>query len=79
MRVYQMNPVQDADPQSHEGFGEIDHLLSLRCDGEAGHRQVRFLLRDTNRQSGLATRTNITVGTTSDAVREGRTPACSQW
>lgn len=62
-----MNPVQDADPQSHEGFGEIDHLLSLRRDGEAGHRQVRFLLRDTNRQSGLATRTNITVGTTSDA------------
>lgn len=41
--VYQMNPVQDADPQIHEGFREIDHLLSLRRDGEAGHRQVSFL------------------------------------
>ncbi len=42
-RVYQMNPVQDADPQSHERFGEIDHLLSLWGDGEAGDRQVSFL------------------------------------
>lgn len=41
--VYQVNSVQDADAQSHEGFGEIDHLLSLRRDGEAGHGQVSFL------------------------------------
>lgn len=41
-----MDPVQDADPQSHEGFGEIDHLLPLRGDGEAGDRQVCFLPRE---------------------------------
>lgn len=28
-RTHQMDPVQDADAQSHEGFGEVDDLFSL--------------------------------------------------
>lgn len=40
---YQMNPVQDTDPQGHKGLGEVDHLLALRRDGEARHGQVGFL------------------------------------
>lgn len=35
--------VQDADAQSHEGFGEVNHLLSDVCDGERRHGQIRFL------------------------------------
>ena len=50
-----MDPVQDADPQSHEGFGEVDHLLSLRGDGEAGDRQVCFLQTEREREGGLTT------------------------
>lgn len=38
-----MDAVEDADAQSHEGFGEIDDLLSLRGDGEAGYSQVCLL------------------------------------
>lgn len=49
--IYQVDPVQDADPQRHEGFGEVDHLLSLRGDGEAGDCQVCFL--QTERERGM--------------------------
>lgn len=40
-----MDSIQDADPQSHERFGEINHLLPLRGDGETSNRQVCFLQR----------------------------------
>lgn len=39
-----MHSVEDADPQGHEGFGEVDDLLPLGCDGECGHSQVCLLL-----------------------------------
>lgn len=48
--VYQVDAVQDADPQSHEGFGEVDDLLSLRGDGEAGYGQVGLLHRERERE-----------------------------
>ena len=39
-----MHPVEDADPQGHEGLGEVDDLLPLGCDGERSHSQVCLLL-----------------------------------
>lgn len=36
-------PVQDADPQGHEGLGEIDGFLPDMSDGERSHGQVSFL------------------------------------
>lgn len=44
--IYQVDSVQDADPQSHERFGEINHLLSLWGDSEASGCQVCFLQWD---------------------------------
>lgn len=41
---YHMHPVEDADPQGHEGLGEVDDLLPLSCDGERSHSQVCLLL-----------------------------------
>lgn len=41
--TYYVHSVHDADPQSHEGFGEINDLLSLSRDGQAGHSQVSLL------------------------------------
>lgn len=41
--THQVDAVHDADTQSHERLGEVNHLLALRCDGEAGHCQVSFL------------------------------------
>lgn len=38
-----MHAVHDADPQSHERFGEINDLLPLSCDGQGGHSQVSLL------------------------------------
>lgn len=38
-----MNSVKNANSQSHEWLGEINHLLPLRSNGEARHGQVRFL------------------------------------
>lgn len=35
--------VEDADPQSHEGLGEVDHFLPHVGDGEGGHGQVSHL------------------------------------
>lgn len=35
--------VQDADPQSHEGFGEVYDFLSDVGDGQRSHGQVRHL------------------------------------
>lgn len=38
-----MNSVKNANSQSHEWLGEINHLLPLGSNGEACHGQVRFL------------------------------------
>lgn len=35
--------VENADPQCHEGLGEIDHFFSHICDGERSHGQVSHL------------------------------------
>lgn len=32
--------IQDADPQSHEGFGEVDDFLSDVRDGQRSHGQI---------------------------------------
>lgn len=42
-QTHQVDAVHDADAQGHVGFGEVDDLLTLRGDGEAGHGQVSFL------------------------------------
>lgn len=39
-----MHPVEDADPQGHEGLREVDDLLPLSGDGEGCHSQVCLLL-----------------------------------
>jgi hypothetical protein len=39
-----VHPVEDADPQGHEGLGEVDDLLPLGGDGEGCHSQVCLLL-----------------------------------
>lgn len=39
-----MHSVKDADPQGHEGFGEVDNFLALSCDGECSYSQVCLLL-----------------------------------
>lgn len=36
-------PVQDADPQGHEGLGEVDRFLPNVGDGERSNGQVSFL------------------------------------
>lgn len=41
--AYHVNAVKNANPQSHERLGEINHLLALSGNGEAGHGQVCFL------------------------------------
>lgn len=33
----------DRDSQRHEGFGEVDHLLSYQSDGQRSHCNVGFL------------------------------------
>lgn len=38
-----MNSVKNANSQSHEWLGEINHLLPLGSNGEACHGQVCFL------------------------------------
>lgn len=43
-RPYHVHSVEDADPQSHEGLGEVDDLLPLSSDGEGCHSQVCLLL-----------------------------------
>lgn len=39
-----MHSVEDADPQGHEGLGEVDDFLPLCGDGEGCHSQVCLLL-----------------------------------
>lgn len=39
-----MHSVEDADPQGHEGLGEVNDFLPLRGDGEGCHSQVCLLL-----------------------------------
>lgn len=41
--AYHVNAVKNANPQSHERLGEINHLLTLSGNGEASHSQVCFL------------------------------------
>lgn len=41
--TYQVDPVHDTDAEGHEGFGEVDDLFTLCCDGEACDCQVSFL------------------------------------
>lgn len=41
-----MNSVKNANSQSHEWFGEINHLLPFSSNGEACHSQVCFLKGD---------------------------------
>lgn len=36
-QTHQVDAVHDADSQGHVGFGEVNDLLTLCCDGEAGH------------------------------------------
>lgn len=36
-QTHQVDTVHDADAQGHVGFGEVNDLLTLSCDGEAGH------------------------------------------
>lgn len=36
-------PVEDADPQGHEGLGEVDGFLPDVGDGQRSHSQVSFL------------------------------------
>lgn len=38
-----MNPVKNANSQSHERLREINHLLPFSSDGEACHSQICFL------------------------------------
>lgn len=38
-----MNSVKNTNSQRHEWFGEINHLLTFGCDGEARHGQISFL------------------------------------
>ncbi len=49
--TYYVHSVHDADPQSHEGFGEINDLLPLSRDGQAGHSQVSLLKHMQNNSS----------------------------
>lgn len=42
--AYHVHSVEDADPQGHEGFGEVDDLLPFGSDGERSHSQVCLLL-----------------------------------
>lgn len=41
--AYHVNAVKNANPQSHEWLGEINHLLAFSSNGEASHGQVCFL------------------------------------
>lgn len=38
-----MNSVKNTNSQRHEWLGEINHLLTFGCDGEACHSQISFL------------------------------------
>lgn len=42
--MYHVHSVEDADPQGHEGLGEVDDFLPLSGDGEGCHSQVCLLL-----------------------------------
>lgn len=38
-----MNSIKNANSQSHEWLGEINHLLAFGSDGEACHGQICLL------------------------------------
>lgn len=64
-----MHSIEDADPQGHEGFGEVDDLFPLSCDGECGHSQVCLLLEGKQgRGRGVARETDGQLGR--NTVRE---------
>lgn len=54
-------PVQDADPQGHEGLGEIDGFLPDMGDGQRSHGQVSFLqtAQREGRKEGFQTETQL--------------------
>lgn len=41
--------IEDAHAQCHEGFGEVDSLLSNMGDGQGGHSQICLLQREKER------------------------------
>lgn len=43
--THQVDAVHDADAEGHEGFREVNDLLTLCGDGEARDCEVRFLKR----------------------------------
>lgn len=49
-----MNSVKNANSQSHEWLGEINHLLPFSSNGEACHGQVCFLKGQRKPISGVA-------------------------
>jgi hypothetical protein len=63
-----MHSVEDADPQGHEGLGEVDDLLPFCCDSEGCHSQVCLLLE--GKQGGVEGRS----GRQKWAVREKHRP-----
>lgn len=77
-----MHSVEDADPQGHEGFGEVDDLLPLGCDGERSHSQVCLLLEGKqgggrgvgqgDRQAVREKRTNRALERTAEAERAAK-------
>lgn len=70
--TYHVHSIQDADSQSHEGFGEVNDLLPLGCDGKCSHSQVCLLLE--GKQGG-----GMGVGQGDRrAVREKRTESATE-
>lgn len=44
--THQVDAVHDADTKGHERLGEVNHLFTLCCDGQACDCQVCFLQQD---------------------------------